>query len=161
MNKQEYLQLDFADRANYLNQELESGNTMEQICKELNISRSNLIFSLESHGYQYSQDQIIVRKMLEQPAVAQPAYSDEIQAVIQELNVRVAHLEEIVLPNRIRRISEVDGLVLSLPESPEGMMSSRVNIEVMRQWREFTSGRKEKAKDLFSLALWEFLLNHR
>ena len=161
MNKQEYLELDYADRANYLSQELASGNTLEQICKELSISRSNLIFSLESHGYQYSQGQIMVREIVDEPIVVQPVYPVEIQFEFQEIIERLERLEEIVLPNRIRRISEVDGLAISLPESPEGMMSSRVNIEVMRQWREFTSSRKEKAKDLFSLALWEFLLNHR
>lgn len=161
MNKQEYLELDYADRANYINQALESGYNMEQICKELNISRSSLIFSLESHGYQYSEGQIIEREIEEEPVVVQPVYQVEINYELQDLIERVAYLEEIVLPNRIRRISEIDGFTISLPESPEGMMSSRVNIEVMRQWREFTSSRKEKAKDLFSLALWEFLLNHR
>ncbi len=50
---------------------------------------------------------------------------------------------------------------LDLPESEDGIMSSRVNVEVMNQWREFTATRMEKSKDLFSMALCEFMINHR
>lgn len=49
---------------------------------------------------------------------------------------------------------------IDLPASEEGIMSSRVNAEVMKQWEAFTSTRKEKSKDLFSMALWQFMTNH-
>lgn len=48
----------------------------------------------------------------------------------------------------------------SLPASEDGIMSSRVNNEVMRQWKDFTSTRKEKSKDLFSMALWDFMVKN-
>lgn len=49
----------------------------------------------------------------------------------------------------------------NLPQSEDGIMSSRVNLKVMKQWKEFTSTRTEKPRDLFSMALWEFMEKHR
>lgn len=37
---------------------------------------------------------------------------------------------------------------------------NRVNNEAIGKWEDFTSYRTEKAEDLFSMALWEFMANH-
>lgn len=81
-------------------------------------------------------------------------------------------LEKMVYPERMKWLNQqlINGReladILDLKTRPYQRKAkqdwkSRVNIEAVGQWEDFTSGRTEKAEDLFSMALWEFMANHR
>lgn len=53
LNKQVYLEMDYSERASYLNQELASGKGLDDICRDLGIRKSNLVVPLEKKGYQF------------------------------------------------------------------------------------------------------------
>lgn len=152
MNKQEYLKLDYPDRVQWLNKQLEN-LTIEKIAQVLQIRKSNLIVPLQNQGYAFEDNQFV----LEKKDIIEDT-KDTSDTIIQILE-RLERLEAIVSP-KIQEVQK-DTIDIYIPESEEGMMSSRVNLEVMRQWREFTHSRREKAKDLFSMALWEFMMKHR
>ncbi len=42
-------------------------------------------------------------------------------------------------------------------KSEQDVMAGKANAEVIKQWGKFTTARNEKADDLLSMALWEFM----
>lgn len=160
MDKIEYINMNTKERVNYLNQELQAGKTLEVICTELEIRKSNLTVPLKNHGYEFLNGKFVLQEIQE---VSKESNENPLESNVKQLEESILIIAERVNQIEKKMIQKIqeDTIPINLPEGDEGMMSSRVNNEVMRQWRDFTSTRREKAKDLFSMALWEFMINHR
>ena len=81
-------------------------------------------------------------------------------------------LEKMVYPERMKWLNQqlINGKelgdILDLKTRPYQQKAvqdwkGRVNTEAVGQWEDFTSSRTEKAEDLFCMALWEFMANHK
>ncbi|MEN6351406.1 MAG: hypothetical protein ABFD08_18695 [Syntrophomonas sp.] len=155
MNKEEFLQLSIEARVEYVNGKLKGKKSIVQIANDLGINESTIRKPFTKNGYLMVNNQYALQEIQKQEADNDKEDTSIINMIL-DLQNRVGILEQHV----IHKIQS-DTISISLPESEEGMMSSRVNLEVMKQWREFTGTRREKAKDLFSMALWEFMINHK
>lgn len=49
---------------------------------------------------------------------------------------------------------------VELPKSEDTKLSCNVNIEVMKKWKQFTTGRPQNDNTILSMAMWEFMSKH-
>ncbi len=70
-------------------------------------------------------------------------------------------LEDILdLKEKSHQTKVAPKIKITLPVSGQGLLSTRVNSEVLRQWKNFAVTKNEKEEDLFSMALWQFMKAH-
>ena len=190
MEKDIFLNLSIEEQVEYLNKKLEEGQTVIRIREDLGIGEKALQKIIKSNGYKYnqklrkyvcntevSQKVQIQGEVIEMPLetdlegqsdtlVIQNKYKNDLLELIKYKSELLDMLKDYKLNNHISNTTviqiESKGIIIDGLHGETVQTSIRVNKEVINEFREFSKAYKQyKSSDLISMALKEYMENHR
>ncbi|MDD4780346.1 MAG: hypothetical protein PHT02_07060 [Tissierellia bacterium] len=163
--------MEIGEKIGYINEELNQGRSLKAIAGELGIGYSTIkeklskagfkrvdgIYVIQSNSEEVEDESIEVKQLLEQNYFAKTFNNPELNELLKNVFSRLDIIEERLL----QRNATNDSIVIDLPDDSEKQMSGRVNATIYSEFQEFCKDHKYLAKDLLSMALKEYMRNHR
>lgn len=190
MTKDELKQLDIMDQVEYINLQLGNGGTLTSICKEIGIGRStltdrfkkiNYAYSKSNNRYEYNDSNTDVNEVKKAKIQKCNVSVEGIKTLVNDSNTDVRLINDKGIQTNLINIAKEystlvemielykknsnilsNQIVIDLDTTDNTLTTVRVNTEVLRQFNEFVEDHKEyKKMDLVSMALKEYILNHK
>lgn len=191
MTKEQFNQLEKLEQVQYINSKLKEGYSLTKISKELGVGRStmtgrfkkiNYTYSKENNQYIYNDSVTDVEKVVRDIRVKEDITIKDIDEKLNNgsntdvtlISDKVVQSNLINLSNEYQTLIEMIELykknsnilstqiVIDLETTDNTLTTLRVNTNVLRQFNEFVDEHKEYKKvDLVSMALKEYMLNHK
>lgn len=191
MTKDEFNSMEVLDQIDYINKSLEEGNTLTNTCNDIGVGRSTIRDRFKKVDYTYSKEKnkyiYNVRNTDEiKPIKLSKVKKDiSIKDVKQKLdnvsnmdvsliNDKVVQSNLINLSNEFNTLIEMielykrnsnilsNQIVIDLDTMENTLTTLRVNTDVLQMFNEFVEANRQfKKVDLVSMALKEYVLNHR
>ncbi|MGL4731705.1 MAG: hypothetical protein ACRCW0_08980 [Clostridium sp.] len=178
MNRTEFDSLDIEDKMNYLNNELEKGNTVTRVMEDLRIGEKTLQKIIKENGYSYNQK--LRRYVKCNTNIIQSekvSVDDKDNTFIIPQNFKTDMLEMISMKDDLKEIIKAfkegydkehtqvieviseEGIKIELPTNSEIVRTTvRVNKEVLDMWNSFCDEHSEYSKtNLLSMSMLEYI----
>ena len=182
MTKDEFNSLDNVEQVEYINNQLENNNSVTSVCKSLSIGRStirdrfkkiNYIYSKELNKYIYNNcntdvDIKKVDKYVKTTAsntdgcIVNIPDSTQLQENI--LNIAKEYDTLIEMLDMYKKNKKIlsNNIIIDLDNEETSLTTVRINTDVLKMFNQFCIDHKEfKKVDLLSMAIKEYILNHK
>lgn len=191
MTKDEFNNMEVLDQIDYINKSLEEGNTLTNTCNDIGVGRSTIRDRFKKVEYVYSKtDNRYIHNDCNTDEINSIRHSKvkndiSIKDIKQKLNnvnntdvslmndkaiqsnlINIANeyntlIEMIELYKRNSNILSTQ-IVIDLDNTENTLTTLRVNTDVLQMFNEFVEANRQfKKVDLVSMALKEYVLNHR
>lgn len=175
MNRAKFDSLSNEDKINYINKELEKGQTVIRIREDLQIGEKTLQRLIKESGYRYNQKlkrydkqhtEIIQNKEYDKDNTNIIPYNlkDDLIEIIQmkdDLKELINHYKNGYDKDHTSQIIEIvedKGIKINLPDAEIVRSTFRVNKKILDEWNLFCNENKEFSKtNLLSAALNEYI----
>lgn len=182
MTKDEFNSLDSVEQVEYINNQLENNNSVTSVCKMLGIGRStirdrfkkiNHVYSKELNKYIYNNCNTDVNiEKVDKNAQTTASNTDgcivEIpdSTQLQENILNIAKeydtlIEMLEMYKKNKKILS-NNIIIDLDNEETSLTTVRINTDVLKMFNQFCIDHKEfKKVDLLSMAIKEYILNHK
>lgn len=183
MTKEEFNKLDTLKQVEYINNELENNNSVTSVCKSLGIGRStirdrfkkiNYIYSKELNKYIYNNcntdvnvgkvDKYVQTTASNTDGCNIVEISDSTQLQENILNIAKEYdtlIEMLEMYKKNKKILS-NNIIIDLDNEETSLTTVRINTDVLKMFNQFCIDHKEfKKVDLLSMAIKEYILNHK
>lgn len=182
MTKDEFNSLDSIDQVEYINNQLENNNSVTSVCKSLGIGRSTVRDRFKKNNYIYSKDlnkyiynncntDVNIEKVdknVQTTASNTDGCIVEIpdSAKLQENILNIAKeydtlIEMLEMYKKNKKILS-NNIIIDLDNEETSLTTVRINTDVLKIFNQFCTEHKEfKKVDLLSMAIKEYILNHK
>lgn len=182
MTKDEFNSLDSVEQVEYINNQLENNNSVTSVCKILGIGRStirdrfkkiNYIYSKELNKYIYNNCNTDVNiEKVDKNAQTTASNTDGCIVKIPDstqlqeniLNIAKEYdtlIEMLEMYKKNKKILS-NNIIIDLDNEETSLTTVRINTDVLKMFNQFCIDHKEfKKVDLLSMAIKEYILNHK